>query len=337
MPLSGKTAAILVEQNFHDEEVSEPARHLKDKGLEVVFVAPKGGTYTGKHGRETVRATESVCDVEASQFDCIIIPGGAAPERLRLDDHVLSLVRSAFDLGIPIAAICHGPQVLVSAGVLSGRIITCYEGIRDDVQLAGAEYVDESVVVDGNLITSRKPDDLPDFLKALTSMLIGAADPDDEEYSAKDALERAIDKEVEAYHFYCAVAEQYTGAAQTKFNYLCETEKGHRRALEKMYKSLGHGEYEPKPDRGGRMDGLKDAASPSDILELAMEAEIKAYRAYRSLAHRTKNPDGKAVFERLAQDELEHYRLLDVELKVISGTLVPATDEAIPPGFEELW
>jgi len=337
MNLKGKKAAILIEQNFHDEEVSEPARHLMEKGLEITFVAPKTGSYIGKHGRETVQATEAVSGVEASQFDCIVIPGGAAPERLRLDDCVLSLIQSAFDLNIPVAAICHGPQVLISAGVLDGKTLTCYEGIRDDVQLAGANYLDEPVVVDGNLITSRTPDDLPEFLKSITSLMIGTSDQDDEEYSAKEALELAIDKEVEAYHFYCGVAERYTGAAQTKFHYLCETEEGHRKALEKMYEKLGYGTYETSFNPDKTMKTLKDASTPSDILELAMEAEIRAYRSYRSLAHRTKNRDGKAVFERLAQDELEHYRLLDVELKVISGTLVPATDEAIPPGFEELW
>jgi protease I len=337
MKLSGQKAAILVEQDFQDEEAMEPARYLEEKGLRVTFVAPKRGTYRGKHGRETVEKSEAVSEVEASDFDCIVIPGGAAPEKLRVNDDILVLVRAAFDLDMPVAAICHGPQVLISADVLNGRTITCYAGIRDDVQLAGARYVDEPVVVDGNLVTSRKPDDLPDFLKALASLLSGTEDEAGEEYSPKEALETAIDKEVEAYQFYCTVAEQYSGAAQTKFLYLCETEKGHRRALEKMYETLGHGQYEPHPDPGGRMDRLKDAHTPSDILELAMEAEIRAYRRYRSLAHRAKNPDGKAVFERLAQDELEHYRLLDVELKVISGTLVPATDEAIPPGFEELW
>jgi protease I len=337
MNQSGRKAAILIEQDFHDEEAMEPARFLREKDLHVAFIAPKQGSYKGKYGRETVQVSESASQVDVSDFDCIVIPGGGAPERLRLDEGILSLVCAAFDLDIPVAAICRGPQVLVSAGLLGGRTITCFEGIRDDVQLAGARYVDESVVVDGNLVTSRKPEDLPDFLNALFSLLAGPQDEADEEYSAKEALELAIDKEVEAYMFYCKVAEQYSGAAQTKFNYLCETEKGHRKALEKMYKTLGFGQYDPKPDVGGRMDRLKDASTPSDILELAMEAEIKAYRGYRSLAHRTKNPDGKAVFERLAQDELEHYRLLDVELKVISGTLVPATDEAIPPGFEELW
>jgi protease I len=166
MELEGKRVGILVADKFRDEEVFAPFDYLEELGAAVLLVGLERGPVTGKLGGR-VEAEKGIAEVRASDFDALILPGGQAPERLRLDARVLDLVRE-FDRGEGVlAAICHGPQILISAGLLKGRRATCYVGIRDDVRLAGALYSDEPVVVDGHLVTSRKPEDIPAFNDAV--------------------------------------------------------------------------------------------------------------------------------------------------------------------------
>jgi len=171
--LSGKRAAILIADKFQDEEGVETTAFLREHGMEVVTAGIAPGPAEGKYGRHTVQIEHAVRELDAGTFDLLVIPGGAAPETLRLDADVLAFTRAFLDAGTPVAAICHGPQVLISARVLPGRTVTCYAGIRDDVQLAGAKYVDRPVQVDGNLVTSRKPADIPAFNKAILELLTG--------------------------------------------------------------------------------------------------------------------------------------------------------------------
>lgn len=176
MSLEGKRALILVAEGYQDEEASEPASFLREQGAEVVFAGLKPGTLPGKNGRAEVEVTHRASEVAAEDFDILVLPGGGAPERLRLDDGVLELTRAFMELPDKlVAAICHGPQVLISSRVLAGRTATCWEGIRDDVRFAGARYVDRKVVVDGRLITSRHPGDLPAFNEAMAKALAGEA------------------------------------------------------------------------------------------------------------------------------------------------------------------
>jgi protease I len=125
----------------------------------------------GKNGRQEVEVDLAVEEADPGSFDLLVVPGGAAPEALRLHDGILAFTRHFFDHGKPVAAICHGAQILISAGVLPGRTLTCVAGIRDDVQRAGARYVDKAVIVDRNLITSRTPADLPAFHEAMEQLL----------------------------------------------------------------------------------------------------------------------------------------------------------------------
>src|SRR5688572_11896957 len=166
MELTGKRIALLVAPMFRDEEVFEPLDELNRRGATVVVVGLDRGSVRGKLGG-SIEPDAILAEVRPSAFDALIIPGGQAPEAMRLDPALLEFVR-AFDRqqGV-LAAICHGPQVLISADLLRGRRATCFQGIRDDVKLAGAEYVDAPVVVDGNLITSRTPADIPAFLEAI--------------------------------------------------------------------------------------------------------------------------------------------------------------------------
>jgi protease I len=165
--LAGKRAAILVEQQYQEMEVWYPVYRLREAGCQVTLVGPEAGqSYPSKLGYPA-KSDRSAKDVTAADFDIIVIPGGFAPDYLRRHEAILRLVSGMAEAGKVVASICHGPWVLCSTKVLRGKRATCFSAIKDDVINAGATYLDAEVVRDGNLITSRKPDDLPAFLKAI--------------------------------------------------------------------------------------------------------------------------------------------------------------------------
>lgn len=166
-----KAVAILAEDDYEDLELWYPYYRLLEAGHEVkVIGSGRKAVFVSKHGYE-VRAEMNASDVDSADFDAVVIPGGFAPDRLRRVPAVNELVRRMFKEGKVVAAICHAPSVLISANVLKGRKVTCFVSIKDDVMNAGARYKDEAVVVDGNLITSRFPADLPEFMKTLLRAL----------------------------------------------------------------------------------------------------------------------------------------------------------------------
>jgi protease I len=167
MNLNGKRIAVLVEQQYQEMEVWYPIYRLREAGCVVTTIGPEADkTYASKLGYP-VKSDKAAKDVSASDFDGIVIPGGFAPDYMRRSKEMLALVQGIADRGGVVASICHGPWVLCSTRVLKGKKATCFFAIKDDVTNAGATYVDAEVVVDGNLITSRKPDDLPAFLVAI--------------------------------------------------------------------------------------------------------------------------------------------------------------------------
>ena len=171
--LAGKRIAILVEEDFEDSELMEPLRAMKDAGARVVVVGSGSKkSYKGKRGTATITADTTADKVKADEFDAVIIPGGYAPDKMRLQQSMIELVRKAHDLGKIIAAVCHGPQLLISADIVRGRRLTSWPSVAVDLKNAGATWVDESVVRDGNIITSRKPADLPKFNKAIIKALL---------------------------------------------------------------------------------------------------------------------------------------------------------------------
>ncbi len=170
MEMKGKRAAVLVENLYQDLEVWYPVLRMREAGAEVTIVGTGARTYSSKHGYE-VRADRSAEQVDAAEFDAVIIPGGYAPDRMRLHKPMVDLVREMSRRGKIVAAICHGGWMLVSADILRGKRVTGYIAIRDDLVNAGATYQDSEVVRDGNLITSRKPDDLPSFCRAILQAL----------------------------------------------------------------------------------------------------------------------------------------------------------------------
>ncbi|MDQ4099823.1 MAG: type 1 glutamine amidotransferase [Chloroflexota bacterium] len=170
-----KRVAMVLARNFEDIEATSPKAALEEHDCEVVAVGIERGPVEGKKG-ERIEITATFDDVTPDEFDLLVIPGGGAPENLRIHANAVAFTRDFMASGKPIAAICHGPQLLISARVLTGRTLTCVNKIRDDVVNAGGVYVDEALVEDGNLITSRTPDDLPQFNDAVLRTL-GAAVP----------------------------------------------------------------------------------------------------------------------------------------------------------------
>lgn len=168
--MTRQRVAILIEDLYQDQEVWYPYFRLKEAGIEPVFVGTGKKEYKGKYGYPA--ATEvSAQQVSSDDFDGLIVPGGYAPDILRRYPAVLKLVKDIDRQGKPIGAICHAGWVLCSAGILRGRTVTCFSAIRDDVVNAGAVFVDKEVVRDGNLVTSRKPDDLPAFMRTFLAVI----------------------------------------------------------------------------------------------------------------------------------------------------------------------
>jgi deglycase len=171
MTLTGKRVAVLVEQQYQEMEVWYPVYRLREAGCNVKLVGPEAGkSYPSKLGYPAV-ADVAARDASADQFDAVVVPGGFAPDYIRRSEPMLKLVRDLFARKKPVAAICHGPWVLCSTPALKGKTATGFHSIRDDMVNAGATFVDREVVVDGNVITSRKPDDLPAFVVAVIEQM----------------------------------------------------------------------------------------------------------------------------------------------------------------------
>ena len=163
---------MFVEDEFEDRELTGPLEALRAAGAAVKIVGPSAGAeYRGKRGHSIVKADVAAGSVKLADFDALVIPGGHAPDKMRMRHAMVDLAREAMESGKPVAAICHGPQVLISANALRGRTLTCWPSIAIDVKNAGGLYVDKPVVEDGNLITSRKPDDVPMFSEAIIRAL----------------------------------------------------------------------------------------------------------------------------------------------------------------------
>jgi len=170
MSIQGKRVAILVEDAYEDPELWYPYYRLQEAGAIVTLVGPEAKVYASKHGYPA-RAEVAASHVSARDFDGIVVPGGFAPDRLRRYPAVLDLVRGINAKGGLVAAICHAAWVPISAGILRGKRATCVSAIKDDLINAGATYLDEAVVVDGNLVTSRTPADLPAWLPEVIRIL----------------------------------------------------------------------------------------------------------------------------------------------------------------------
>jgi len=170
--LQGKTVICLLDDEFEDLELWYPVYRVREEGAVVLYAGPdKGRQHIGKYGVPAV-ADLSFDELDSAAIDGLLVPGGWAPDKLRRYPKVLQLVRELDEAGKPIGQICHAGWVLISAKILTGRTVTSTPGIRDDMENAGATWVDEAVVVDRNLISARRPPDLPPYAKAFVDALL---------------------------------------------------------------------------------------------------------------------------------------------------------------------
>ncbi len=166
--------AVLIGKDFEDSEYIQPAEAFKKAGYLLVHLGlKKGETVTGKKQNTPVKIDMEVDDAHGGEFDALLIPGGYSPDNLRAHEGPVRFVREFMEIGKPVFAICHGPQLLISARKLEGRNATGWKSLTEDIKYAGANYINKEVVVDGNLVTSRQPSDIPAFIEASLKMLDG--------------------------------------------------------------------------------------------------------------------------------------------------------------------
>jgi len=163
-------ALIISANNFEDSELLVPYYRLKEVGVEVTVASLSREAITGKHGYE-VAVDKALDEINPDDYAILVLPGGAAPAEVRKEPKALDIARSFFARNKPVAAICHGPQILISAGLMKGRRATCYNSVADELKEAGALYEDQDVVVDANLVTSRQPADIPVFMREIMKQL----------------------------------------------------------------------------------------------------------------------------------------------------------------------
>jgi protease I len=172
LPLAGQNVLVFAGDIYEDLELWYPKLRLIEAGAKVVVAGDDAGrTYAGKNGYPCV-SDAKIADMQSTDFDALVVPGGFMPDKLRRDPKVLQLVREFFDSGKPVAAICHGGWIPISAGIYRGVRVTGSPGIKDDLINAGAIFENAAVVVDRNSVSSRKPDDLPDFCRELIRLMV---------------------------------------------------------------------------------------------------------------------------------------------------------------------
>lgn len=177
--LTGKRIAIIATDYFEESELLHPRDALREAGAEVKVFSPDGEPIQATEGdvnpTQKVPVDGTFDDFAVEDIDALVVPGGSVnADHIRMDDKAQALVRQVAEAGKPLAVICHGPWLLVSAGLVEGRRLTSWPSLADDIRNAGGEWIDEEVVVDDFLITSRKPDDLPAFVEAISTALAGA-------------------------------------------------------------------------------------------------------------------------------------------------------------------
>lgn len=175
--LHGLRVAVLATNDFEDAELTEPVKALREAGATVDIISPEAGTITGKKGTQ-VPVDRDIAQVSPEEYGAILLPGGTGnADKMRMNMDVQAFIKGMNAKGAPFGAICHAPWELISAGLARGRTMTSYYTLQDDVRNAGATWIDREVVVDGNLVTSRHPGDIPDFNREVLNLFALAAQP----------------------------------------------------------------------------------------------------------------------------------------------------------------
>jgi deglycase len=207
--MANKKIAVLLGQGFEDSEFRVPYDRLGEAGFEPEIIGTRAGEeLRGYRGKETVKADRGIDEVSPDDYAALLIPGGYSPDHLRADERFVELVKTFNATGRPLAAVCHGPQLFIAAGLVRGRTLTAWKTIQEDLRQIGANVKDEPVVIDGNLISSRQPSDLEPFSQSLIDRL--RAEEEEEEEPARRRAEGAAESEgLRASEEEEAVAEEH--------------------------------------------------------------------------------------------------------------------------------
>lgn len=329
--LERKRVAILIENHVEDSEFQIPYKALNGARADVVVLGSRvNETYTGKNNVVSMKADATTTDAVPEQFEAVIIPGGGAPDKMRTNMKTVRFVREASEHGALIAAVCHGPQVLIEADMLKGVRATGFRSIRKDMQNAGADYENAPLVSDGNLLTSRRPSDLPIFTTAILRRLgleaKGVVLPDENDLSAEwwqvaeawggqkkkeiiDGINTAIRGERYALTAFEKYAEKTTdGDIRSLFVEILESKRRHIDMLEGRLKTLG-GELDFQAAGSGAWATLKSWLQGSDdvaLLRRAMgELQTGVVDAF-NLTNQFTDPLTAALFDEIEIDLAKH-------------------------------
>jgi len=343
--MTTKKVAFIIAQNFQDEEGVSPFKFLTENKIKVEYIGLEKGECKGKYGREKVKVAKTFEDVSAGDYDGVIIPGGAAPEILRCEEKVLDFVRYFINNDKLVAAICHGPQVLISTGLMTGRHMTCYVGVRDDLRFAGAVYNDEVTLQDDKLITARTPNDLETFNHAI----LWAITQEDRHFTKSEltkditptaALKIAIRKEITANVFYGTMARNSKNEnLSSKFMFLAANERDHITFCQTALKQMTKGLVYTNSGLFNHVNFAKDISNLplKDVLNYSMEAEKEANALYTAAARRASCAGMKKLFNMLAAEEEEHMRMIDNEIHSNEPHGSSSAIEMIPYNMADQW
>lgn len=213
MDLKNVRAAVLAENQYQELELWCPALRLREEGADVYVVGTQPGAVYGSKNGYPVTADVAIDELDPRDFDVVVIPGGYSPDFMRMNDKLVQFVKQAHEAGAIVAAICHAGWMLASAGIAAGRTLTCVRPVRDDVINAGATYVDQPVVRDGNLITSRLPNDIADFNREIVKALREREEP----VRSGDSLPRVDRRAAVSYEQGVAVRTKIVGRANANY------------------------------------------------------------------------------------------------------------------------
>lgn len=351
-----KRIAILLENQFEDSEFQIPYTALQSAGAKVIVLGSRmNDEYRGKRGKVSVKPDATATEVRSEDFDAIVIPGGNAPDRIRANPNAVRLIMNAMAQEKTIAAVCHGPQVLIEADQLRGKRATGFRSIRKDIQNAGATYVDEAVVVDGNLITSRQPSDLPMFATTLLFNLNlnieGTVFPElgdrnfawwklGEEWGGSSRMDilAALNTAIIGERYTVAIFEQYSeqvsnAETQLVLNEIVGTKRSHVQLLEERL----HAFNEQVSWQAAGTDAfaalqrwLQSNASEQDILRRALgDIQTGVVDAYQ-LSIKLTDPTTVDILDRIESDLQRHEeRLSDLYRARFGAQVAPPTPTTI--------
>ncbi|MBD1832941.1 DJ-1/PfpI/YhbO family deglycase/protease [Cyanobacteria bacterium FACHB-472] len=354
---SKKKVAILIENGVEDSEFQVPYKALQMAGMEVVVLGSRmNENYMGKQGKLSMKPDGTTTEAIALDFDAVIIPGGMAPDTMRTNPNTVRFVQDAMEAGKLVAAVCHGPQVLIEGDLLKGKQATGFFSIRKDIINAGANYVDEPVVIDGNLITSRQPGDLPIFTTAILSRLgyggKEAALPNENDITAewwkladswggstKGDIVKGLNTALTGERYSQETFEQYAEKTsdpelRSLLQDMIQNKQGHIQMLESRIKELGENLSIPAQaaDKYAKLKTALQGSDDTDLLRRTMGDLQTGVVDVNNLRVKFTDPVTTAILTQI-EVELSKYEQCLASLykaRMASGEVMPAKPTSAP-------